>query len=139
MQHNYAVIVPDLMDSELTEIEGYLPAHISYDSFVRCAKTSILNGGDILKAEKNSVIAALSKCAIDGLLPDNKEAAILSFNCNEGSRDKPNWVTKAQYLPMVDGIRSGFMIAQGYLHFSLHLFANNEGIDASLYPISSQT
>ncbi len=74
---------------------------ISKESFIRTAAIAISQSKDLGEAQSDSVIMALMKCAQDGLMPDNKEAAILTFNSKDGNG---GWVKKAQYLPMVDGV-----------------------------------
>lgn len=79
-----------------------LPAHIKPERFARVAQTAILSNPDLLRADKRSVLAELVKCAQDGLLPDGREAAIVSV----WERDP---VTKegrkgASYRPMLAGI-----------------------------------
>ena len=48
---------------------------------------------------------ALTQCDKDGLVPDNKEAAIVTFNTKVKTQGQPDqWITKAQYMPMIDGV-----------------------------------
>jgi recombination protein RecT len=69
-----------------------LPEHVSPERFCRVLITAINSNPDLLKAERDSVLGAAMKCAQDGLLPDGKEAALVTYG------------TKAQYLPMIAGI-----------------------------------
>lgn len=74
---------------------------ISKESFIRTAAIAISQSKDLGEAQTDSVIMALMKCAEDGLMPDGKEAAILTFNTKDSNG---GWIKKAQYLPMVDGV-----------------------------------
>lgn len=81
-----------------------LPAGVSPDRFVRATVTALMQNPDIVKAERESLFQALLRSAQDGLLPDGREAAIVAFG------------SKAQYLPMVGGLRKvaakhGFSLA----------------------------
>lgn len=69
-----------------------LPEHVSPERFCRVVITAINSNPDLLRAERDSVLGAAMKCAQDGLLPDGKEAALVTYG------------TKAQYLPMIAGI-----------------------------------
>lgn len=82
-------------------VKAALPSHISEEAFIRTAAVAISQSKDLGEAQTDSVIMALMKCASDGLMPDNKEAAILTFNTKDGNG---GWIKKAQYLPMVDGV-----------------------------------
>jgi len=55
---------------------------------------------EIADCEPASVFHALIKCAQDGLLPDGRQAAIAPFN------DRNSGTKKAQYLPMISGLRA---------------------------------
>lgn len=69
-----------------------LPEHVSPERFCRVVITAINSNPDLIRAERDSVLAAAMKCAQDGLLPDGKEAALVTYG------------SKAQYLPMIAGI-----------------------------------
>ena len=100
-----AVIQSD-METALTAagVKSLLPEHIKMSSFVRCAATAIASNDDLACADRDSVIMSLTKCATDGLIPDNKQAALVTFNTNIGTKQEPNWIKKAQYMPMIDGV-----------------------------------
>jgi len=69
-----------------------LPDHVSPEKFVRVVMTAINTNPDLQKAERQSVLAAAMKCAQDGLMPDGREAALVTYG------------NKASYLPMIAGV-----------------------------------
>lgn len=69
-----------------------LPAHISAEKFARVVMTAVGQSADLQSAERSSLFAAALKCATDGLIPDGREAAIVTFG------------KQAQYMPMMAGI-----------------------------------
>lgn len=79
------------------EFAKALPPHISAERFTRVVMTSVINTPSLLKANVPSVLSAAMKAASDGLLPDNKEAAIVTYKNRDGQYI-------AQYQPMVAGI-----------------------------------
>ena len=81
-----------------------LPEHVKMESFVRCAAIALMQSKDLADADRDSVIMALTECANDGLIPDSKEAALVVYNTNVGTKAAPQWVKKAQYLPMIDRV-----------------------------------
>lgn len=83
-----AIMSPQMMG----QFKLALPAHITPERFQRIAMTALLNNGDIAECSTQSVMNSLLRCAQDGLLPDNREAAIVKFK------------GQAQYLPMVYGL-----------------------------------
>lgn len=85
-------------------VEAVLPEHIKMSTFVRCAAIAMVQSKDLEEADRDSVIMSLTKCANDGLVPDNKEAALVTFNTNVGTKKDPQWLKKAQYMPMIDGV-----------------------------------
>lgn len=73
-----------------------LPNHIPVEKFIRTMQTAISTSPQLVSADRQSLFAAAMKAAQDGLLPDGKEAAIVTF--------KSNGKDVASYMPMVGGI-----------------------------------
>lgn len=73
-----------------------LPKHISADKFNRVLLTAISTTPALVDADRTSLLAACMKSAQDGLLPDGKESALVTFRTKEG--------VKVQYMPMISGI-----------------------------------
>ena len=88
------------LNQQKGEFEKVLPSHISFEKFQRTVMTAVLVSPDLLEADRASLMVACIKAATDGLLPDNRDAALVIFNSKDGN----NWVKKVQYLPMYAGI-----------------------------------
>ncbi|MBL4795879.1 MAG: recombinase RecT [Oleispira sp.] len=103
---NLAVIQKDLECSLIAAgVESVLPDSMKMSTFVKCAAVAMASSADLAEANQDSVIMALTQCAKDGLVPDNKEAAIITFNTKVKRQGKSDeWIKKAQYLPMIDGV-----------------------------------
>lgn len=87
--------------------KNMLPAHISPEKFVRIAQGAILNIKDLSNCTKPSLYLAIEQAAKDGLPIDNKQATIVIFNENIGTKgNPPNWVKVAKYTPMIAGLRT---------------------------------
>ncbi len=86
------------------QFKSVLPTHITPEKFLRVAMTAVIEDPGLLEADLPSLMSALTKCAKDGLIPDKREAAIVIYKTNVGSKQNPNWIKKAQYLSMVDGV-----------------------------------
>ena len=74
------------------EFAKSLPPQITSQKFVRTAHSYLLQNMNLLNTDRRTLYDAFMKCAIDGLLPDGREAAIVAYG------------DKAAYLPMVAGI-----------------------------------
>lgn len=74
------------------QFKAALPAQIDADKFVRIAQTAIASNKALLDANRTSLYAACMKAAQDGLLPDGREAALVTFG------------QQVQYMPMIGGI-----------------------------------
>ncbi|KQX18377.1 MULTISPECIES: recombinase RecT [unclassified Sphingomonas] len=83
-----------------------LPAHITPEKFQRTIMTAAQSNPDLLKADRGSLITSCMKAAQDGLLPDGREAAIVTFNTRKKDPGG-QWITvvQAQYMPMAFGLR----------------------------------
>lgn len=91
-------------ESVRNEIEAVLPKGITIDKFARIAKTAIANNPELADAEPASLMNSLVRCGQDGLVPDGREAAMVTFKTKVKQGGQEVWVPKAQYMPMVDGI-----------------------------------
>jgi recombination protein RecT len=94
-----------MLGARAAEIHAALPDHIAPDKFNRTVVTAATQNPDLLKADRGSLILAAYKCAQDGLLPDGREAAFVTFKENKKTPD--GWETRlvVQYIPMVYGLR----------------------------------
>jgi len=79
------------------QFQAALPNHISPEKFVRTIQTAVATSPQLVQANRQSLFGASMKAAQDGLLPDGKEAAIVTFKNKNGHHI-------AQYMPMVGGI-----------------------------------
>jgi recombination protein RecT len=75
------------------QIATVLPPTVTVAKFIRVTTTALLADPDIAKLETNSVLRALVQAATAGLMPDNKEAAIVGRG------------GKAVFQPMIGGFR----------------------------------
>jgi recombination protein RecT len=94
------------LETRADDFKMALPAHITPEKFQRTVITAAQSNPDILKADRGSLITACMKAAQDGLLPDGREAALVTFNTRKKG-DDGQWysLTLAQYMPMVFGLR----------------------------------
>lgn len=79
------------------QIKAVLPDHVPVEKFTRVVLTAINQNPDLVVADKNSLFASCLKAAQDSLLPDGREAALVTF------KNKSGGVT-VQYMPMISGI-----------------------------------
>jgi len=63
---------------------------------MRTVVGAISNNQDILQCDRGTIYAACQKAAQDGLILDNREAALVKFNTKDGK--------VCQYMPMVGGL-----------------------------------
>lgn len=79
------------------EFKAALPSHIDVDRFLRTLQTAVSSNPSLIEANRKSLFEASMKSAQDGLLPDGREAAIVTFRGKGGE-------TIATYMPMIAGI-----------------------------------
>lgn len=80
-----------------SQFKAALPLTSGLLTLVRVAMTAMNQNPKLAEADRNTLYGAFMKCAQSGLLPDGKEAAIVTFGQN------------AQYMPMVAGILAAFV------------------------------
>lgn len=59
---------------------------------------------ELVRADRQSLIAAVRQCANHGLVPDGNEATLQVYNTKVKIDGKDVWIKKVQYQPMVRGI-----------------------------------
>ena len=80
------------------EIEKVLPTHVSPERFMRVVVTALTQNPALKTADRRSLLTAAVKAATDGLLPDGREGAFVTFY------DKRAKVNKVQWMPMIGGV-----------------------------------
>ena len=80
------------------EIAKVLPAHVPEDRFMRVVMTAIAQNPALRNADRRSLLTAAVKAATDGLLPDGREGAFVTFF------DKRRKVHVVQWMPMIGGV-----------------------------------
>ncbi|HIB5753948.1 TPA: recombinase RecT [Klebsiella pneumoniae] len=98
---NMLIDIKANLDRELVPVQSLLPAHVSFDRFTNAAAVALAANNDLYNADRQSVINALTACAKDGLIPDNREAAMVVYKKKQADS---NWKLIAQYMPMIDGV-----------------------------------
>ena len=78
-------------------LQSVLPSHMDVKQFCRMAVMAVQRSPTLLDADRKSLFQSLQHCAVDGLTPDGREAALIEFR----SKSKGKVV---QYMPMVGGI-----------------------------------
>lgn len=85
------------------QIAAALPAHVSPEKFRRVVMTAVARQPELYtEADRRTLFNSCVQCASDGLLPDNREAALVIFNTKD--RKTNSWVKAVQYMPMIAGI-----------------------------------
>lgn len=94
------------------EIKMALPSGISAEKFQRTVITAIQQNPDLLGGSRQSLILACMKAAQDGLLPDGREAALVTFNTRAKVDGDWKSIKQIQYMPMVYGLRKKILQAK---------------------------
>lgn len=90
------VLKKDIQNLE-PQFKKALPVHIPVEKFSRVLMTALSTNNDLVQATRPSLFAACMRLAGQGLLPDGREAAIVTFKNKQGE-------LIAQDMPMVAGI-----------------------------------
>lgn len=78
------------------QFKAALPVHIPHEKFVRVLMTALSQNPALAQADRNSLFSACMSAAQQGLLPDGRESALVTFRGKDG--------TKVQFMPMLSGI-----------------------------------
>lgn len=102
-KHPVAVLQQDITARQ-SDFASALPPHISPAKFMRVALTAITTSKDLHKCNPRSVVMECMKAAQDGLVLDGREAVLVKFSVNVGSKASPKWEDHAKYIPMYAGL-----------------------------------
>lgn len=113
------------MDDQLTSV---LPSHVTKERFAQVVCTAVASSDQLAEVAltaggRRSIFTASVQCASDGLIPDNREAALVSFNKKVGDN---RWEKHAQYMPMVRGIVNRIQQAGDAKEIGVELVYQNE-------------
>jgi len=82
-----------------------LPPDIKTENFISAAMSAVQHNPDLLNADLGSLFNALNASCRDGLLPDNRDGALVIHNTNIAKRGQPpQWVAQVAWMPMVKGV-----------------------------------
>lgn len=88
------------------QIQMVLPSHITIEKFQRVLMAAVKADPELLRADRRSLLNACEKCAIDGLIPDKREAALVVFKRNyKDAQGAWQQALEVTYMPMVYGLR----------------------------------
>lgn len=106
----------------VAKVAAALPEDVSPQQFVSVTLTAIRRTPELITAEPDSLYTAILRCAQDGLMPDGREAALVIF--------KEQGTPKAQYMPMIGGIRK--VAAEDGFTLNAHVVYENDQFDYEL-------
>lgn len=86
------------------EFSAALPPHIKKEKFMRTVMTAVQMKPDLLAADRQSLFESCMLAAQDGLIPDNRDAALVIFRTKKKVHGSDTWVDAVKYMPMVGGI-----------------------------------
>lgn len=92
------------LEQRLGTFAEALPAHITPAQFKATLIRAAMSDPGLLVADRVSFFEAALAAAIDGLMPDKKEGAMVVYNTKIKENGKEIWIKKVQWLPMIRGI-----------------------------------
>lgn len=92
------------IEQRLDQFEAALPSHITPKQFMAVLIRAAMANNDLVMADRISFFEAALAAAIDGLMPDGKEGAMVIYNTKIKVDGKEQWIKKVQWLPMIRGI-----------------------------------
>ncbi|EJB02935.1 recombinase, phage RecT family [Rhizobium leguminosarum bv. trifolii WSM597] len=96
----------DQLEKRLGSFAEALPSHITPEQFKATLIRAAMGDANLLLADRVSFFEAALAAAIDGLMPDKKEGAMVVYNTKIKENGKDIWIKKVQWMPMIRGIFS---------------------------------
>lgn len=125
---NRAPTLRDRLIQMTPEFKKALPGHIPAEKFVRTVQTAVQMNPQIGKACQTqggmqSLLAACTKAATDGLIIDGREAALVTFRQKVGDNQ---YEDRVQYIPMVAGLMKKARNSGEISNISAHVVYEND-------------
>jgi len=117
------------LDSMGEQFKAALPSHIPAERFARVVMTAIQNNPKLLQCTRQSLWNACMRAAQDGLLPDGREGAIVSYGDDEDGKGSSK---VAQWMPMIGGIRKKARNSGELAGWEAHCVYENDHFDFEL-------
>lgn len=92
------------LELRLDQFKHALPSHVTPQQFVAVLTRAAMANNDLVLADRISFFEAALAAAIDGLMPDGKEGAMVIYNTKVKISGAEQWIKKVQWLPMIRGI-----------------------------------
>lgn len=99
-----------------------LPPNVTLGKFTRVTLTAVQTNPELITADRQSLYNSVIRCAQDGLIPDNREAALVIF--------KTKGKLLVQYMPMIGGLRK--VLAKHGYRLSANVVHENDEFDYQL-------
>lgn len=113
-QANPATQLRVTLDGMTSQFAAALPSHIKPEKFKRVVMTVAQLDPNLLRADRQTLLASCLKCASDGLIPDGREAALVLFG------------GKVQYMPMFTGIQKRVRNSGEIASIQAHVIYEND-------------
>lgn len=119
------------LDEQAQNFRALLPNHIPVEKFKRVVVVAVSQNPDLFHADRRSFFNAAQKCAVDGLLPDGRQAALVVYNTKTKVRlpdgtSEERWVPAVQYMPMIAGVRQRMRNSGEVLSAEAHVVYRND-------------
>jgi recombination protein RecT len=112
--------VRDAITKMAPQFKMALPSHVQPEKFQRVVLTALQQTPALLECDRSSLYGAAMRAAQDGLLPDGREGAIVTFS------------GKAQWMPMVAGIMKKVRNSGEISTWSVQVVKANDAFDYQL-------
>lgn len=99
-------VLKSVVARKADDFKTVLPSHITVDKFQRVIATAALSNPKLFECDRQSLLIAAMRLAMDGLLPDGREAALVPFKTRVKGADGQfydSW--QVQAMPMAYGLR----------------------------------
>ncbi len=108
------------------QFKAALPAHVTPEKFTRVVITAVQQNPDLVTADRTSFLASCMRAAADGLLPDGREGAIVTFF------DKKSQISKCQFMTMIAGLMKKVRNSGEISTWSIEAVCANDQFDYQL-------
>lgn len=98
---NPLVVFEQQVLSRKDEFYASLPSHITPERFARVILTAVAMNPKLLNADRQSLWTAAMRAAADGLMPDGREGALVTYS----TKTKDGWTDRVSWMPMIAGLR----------------------------------
>lgn len=124
------IVMRSWLEEGRADLTASLPDYIEPQRFITVALSAVSQRPELAQCEPASVYQAIFESARAGLMPDNREAAIIPYNVKVNGQ----WRKLAKLVPMIEGVINQIKRSPGIKRVESAVVYEGDDFDYQVFP-----